>query len=118
MARDNLPGLVSNLASDVINKFEREISGKRAARAGKGFNLFILNEDMNDIIKIIKSLEDSNVLIDGTTETVKHERKKRRHISSCFDSNFSRFIGATSDFFSSKMYLWKSSYKKRKWIFE
>ena len=48
MARDNLPGLVSNLASDVINKLEREISGKRAARAGKGFNLFILNEDMNN----------------------------------------------------------------------
>ena len=29
-------------------------------RAGKGFTLFILDEDMNDIIKIIKSLEDSN----------------------------------------------------------
>ena len=32
---------------------------------------------MNDIIKIIKSLEDSGVLIDGVTETVKHEIKKR-----------------------------------------
>ena len=40
-------------------------------RAGKGFPLFILNEDINDIIKIIKSLEDSGVLIDGITETVK-----------------------------------------------
>ena len=28
---------------------------------------------MNNIIKIIKSLEDSVVLIDGVTETVKHE---------------------------------------------
>ena len=27
---------------------------------------------MNDITKIIKSLEDSYVLIDGITETVKH----------------------------------------------
>ena len=27
---------------------------------------------MNDIVKIIKSLEDSYVLIDGITETVKH----------------------------------------------
>ena len=27
--------------------------------------------DINDIIKIIKSLEDSGVLIDGITETVK-----------------------------------------------
>ena len=46
-------------------------------RAGKGFNLFILNEDMNDIIKIIKSLEDSGVLIYGVTETVKHEIRKQ-----------------------------------------
>ena len=28
---------------------------------------------MNDIIKIIKWLEDSYVLIDGVTKTVKHE---------------------------------------------
>ena len=31
---------------------------------------------MNDIIKIIKSLDDSDVLIDGITETVKHGIKK------------------------------------------
>ena len=31
---------------------------------------------MNDIIKTIKFLEDSGVLIDGVTETVKHEIKK------------------------------------------
>ena len=39
---------------------------------------------MNDIIKIIKSLEDSSVLIDGVTETVKHEIKKQE----------GRFLGA------------------------
>ena len=32
---------------------------------------------MNDIIKIIKSLEDLGRLIDGVTETVKHEIKKQ-----------------------------------------
>ena len=47
-------------------------------RAGKGFTLFILNEDMDDIIKILKSLEDLLVLIDGVTETVKDEIKKTR----------------------------------------
>ena len=45
--------------------------------SGKGFTLSISNEDMNDIIKITKSLEDSNVLIDGITETVKHKIKKQ-----------------------------------------
>ena len=33
---------------------------------------------MNDIIKIIKSLEDSNVLIDGITEKVKNEIKNKK----------------------------------------
>ena len=40
LARDNLPGLVSNLASNAINKFEKKLSGKGAVRAGKGFTLF------------------------------------------------------------------------------
>ena len=73
LARDNFPGLVSNLTLNAINKFERKISGKGAVRAGKGFALFMSNEDLNDIIKIIKSLEDSGVLIYGVTEIVKHE---------------------------------------------
>ena len=76
LARDNLPGLVSNLTSNAINKFERKISGKGAVRAGKGFNLFISNEGINYIIKIIKSLEDLDVSIDGVTETVKNEIKQ------------------------------------------
>ena len=48
-------------------------------RAGKRFCLFILMEDMNDIIKIIKPLEDSGVLIDGVTETVKHVLKTTKN---------------------------------------
>ena len=76
LARDNWFGLVSNLTLTAINTFDRKINGKGAARAGKGFTLYILNEDMN-IIKIIKSLEDLGVLPDGVTETVQHEIKKR-----------------------------------------
>ena len=54
--------------------------------AGRRFTLFISNEDMDDIIKIIESLEKSGLLIDGASETVKHEIKKtRRWISSCYD---------------------------------
>ena len=77
MARDNKHGLASNLTSNTINKSERKISGKGAVRAGKEFTLFISNEDMNDTIKIIKSLEGSGVLIDRVTETVKDEIKKQ-----------------------------------------
>ena len=82
LARENLPGLISNLASNatlnVIDRFRRKISEKRPVIAEKGFTLFILNEDINDIIRIIKPLEDSSVLIDGVTETVKDETKIKK----------------------------------------
>ena len=77
LVSNNLPGLVNNSTSNAINQFERKISGKGAVKARKGFTLFILNEDLNDIIKIIKSLEGSDLLIDGVTETVKYETKKQ-----------------------------------------
>ena len=62
LARDNLLGLVRNVTSNTINKFERKISGKGAVRAGKRFTLFISDEDMNDI-QIIKPLENLGVLL-------------------------------------------------------
>ena len=71
-----LPGLVTNLTY-TINKFERKISKKGAVRTEKAFTSFFSNEDMNDNIQIIKSSEDSGVLIDGVTETVKHEINKQ-----------------------------------------
>ena len=74
LAKDNLPGLVSNLTSNAINKFERKISGKGAVRAGEGFTLPILNEGMSDV-KIIKSLKD----LGNKPETVKHEIKKKKN---------------------------------------
>ena len=52
--RYNLPGLVNNITSTTINKFEREMSRKEPARPGKGLTLSISNEDMNDITKTIK----------------------------------------------------------------
>ena len=72
-----MPGLVRNTASyspsNAINKAEKRVSEKRVRRAEKGFTLSISNEDMDDINRITKSLEDSGVLTDGVTETVRHE---------------------------------------------
>ena len=39
LARDILPGLVSNLASSAINKFDKKISGKKTVRTEKEFSL-------------------------------------------------------------------------------
>ena len=43
---------------------------------GSGTTAFIISDDeMNDILKIVKSLEDSGVLLKGVSETVKNEAK-------------------------------------------
>ena len=70
------------------------MSGKGIVRAAKEFTLFISNEDVDDVIRIVKSLEDSETLIDGVTEPVKHAIKNN-WISCCFASTF----GCLSDFF-------------------
>ena len=53
VAKDVLPKLATKATSSIFCKFERKVSGKGAIRAGKGYTLFISNEDMNDIIKIL-----------------------------------------------------------------
>ena len=40
--------------------------------------LIISNEEMNDILKIVQALEDSNILLKGVTETVKNETKEQK----------------------------------------
>ena len=41
-------------------------------------SLIISNDEMNDIIKIVKSLENSGVLLKGVSETIQHEAKEQR----------------------------------------
>ena len=72
--RDNLPGLVSNIASNVINKSE---IWKRSCEIGKRFTLFILHEDIYDIIKIAKPLEDLGALSDGVLKQQNMKEKKQ-----------------------------------------
>ena len=40
--------------------------------------LIISNDKINDIIKIVKSLEDSGLLLKGVTETVQNEVKEQK----------------------------------------
>ena len=43
---------------------------------GFGTTLIFSNEKINDMIKIVKALEDSDILLKGVTETLKNEVKK------------------------------------------
>ena len=40
--------------------------------------LIVSNDEMNDILKIVKSLEDSGILLKGVIETIKNEAKERK----------------------------------------
>ena len=45
---------------------------------GSGVKLIIEQEDMNDIIKIIEALENSDILLKGVTKTIENETKEQR----------------------------------------
>ena len=49
---------------------------------GTGHNnnttLIISNDEMDDILKIVKSLEDSGVLLKGVSETIQNEAKEQK----------------------------------------
>ena len=36
------------------------------------------NEEMNDTVKIVQALEDSNILLQGVTKIIKNERKEQK----------------------------------------
>ena len=41
-------------------------------------SLLISNKEMNDIMKTVKDLEDSNILLKEVTKTIKNETKKQK----------------------------------------
>ena len=51
---------------------------KKNLELGCHTTLIISNDDMEDLLKIVKSLEDSGILLDGITETVKNEVKDQK----------------------------------------
>ena len=40
--------------------------------------LIISKKEMNDIMKIVQALEDSNILLKGVTKTIKNETKEQK----------------------------------------
>ena len=53
-------------------------SGMHSLDFAKEKILIILNEEMNDIMKIINSLEESTLLIKGISETIENEAKEQK----------------------------------------
>ena len=54
-------------------------TGIQKKKPGSGTTtLIISNEEMNDIIKVVQALEDSNVLLKGVTKAIKDETKEQK----------------------------------------
>ena len=54
--------------------------------------LITSNEEMNDIMKIVQALEDSNIFLKGVTKTIKNEAKEQK---GCFLSMLLGALGAS-----------------------
>ena len=55
----------------------QEFQKKKKHGSGRT-TLIISNEEMNDVIKIFQSLEDSNILLKGVTKTIENETKEQK----------------------------------------
>ena len=51
---------------------------KKILRSGHNTTLIISNDEMEDILKIVKSLEHSGLLLKGVSETIKDEAKEQK----------------------------------------
>ena len=55
------------------------IKKKKKKKHGSGnTTLIVSNEEMNDIIKIIQALENSDILLKGFTKTIKMKQKNKK----------------------------------------
>ena len=54
-----------------MQEFRKKIHGSGTT------TLIISNEEMNDVMKIVQALEDSDVLLKGVTKTIKNETKEQ-----------------------------------------
>ena len=63
---------ITAAASAIDSEIQKKIHGSGTT------TLIISNEEMNDIIKIVQALEDSNILLKGVTKTIKNETEEQK----------------------------------------
>ena len=83
LAKNVLAPLGVTAAASAIDaeKKKKKIKNKKIKNKihGSGTTtLIISNEEMNDIMKIVQALEDSNILLKGATKTIKNEKKNKK----------------------------------------
>ena len=78
LARNEPLGLTAAASAADIGIHNTRISRRHSSfSASSNATLIISNKDMEDLIKVEKSLEDSGLLLNGVTELVKNEVKEQ-----------------------------------------
>ena len=76
LAKNNLVPLGITAAASAIDAGnQKKIHGSDRALSTTSITS---NKKMNDIIKIVKALEDSNILLKGVTKIIKNETKEQK----------------------------------------
>ena len=63
---------ITEAASAIDSGIQEKIHGSWTT------TLIISNKEMNDIMKIVQAIEDSNILLKGATKTIKNETKEQK----------------------------------------
>ena len=78
LAKNVLAPLGLTAAMSMIDgSIRKKMHGSEATK-GAGVKLIIEQEDMKDIMKIIKALENSGILLKGVSKNIKNETKEQR----------------------------------------
>ena len=78
ISKSGLPLLKSVIKPLGMLRLTAAAINKKILGSGGHATLIISNDDMQDLLKIVKSLEDSGLLLDGITETVINEVKEQK----------------------------------------
>ena len=66
------PLRITTPASAIDAKIQKKIHGSGTT------TLIVSNKEMNNVIKIVQALEDSNILLKGITKAIKNETKEQK----------------------------------------
>ena len=64
--------------SAIDGSIKKKMLGSGETKGAGATTLIISNDEMDDILKIVKPLENSGVLLKGVSETIQHEAKEQR----------------------------------------
>ena len=70
--------LITSGLTAAASAADAEIHKKILGSGRNNTTLIISNDEMDDILKIVKSLEKSGILLKGVNETIQHEAKEQR----------------------------------------